>query len=145
MTPMRRLPADGTLDERGVPLHSWETLLLPYLNFNTETINFKLPWNHPANARNFRCALPVFVNPDFRTVKLYDDHGFGLSHYAANSRVVYANSQVRREDITDGLSLTDPGRRGEHGFRAVGAAGQQLAIRRPGSACGRASSEDRRR
>jgi hypothetical protein len=102
----RQLPADGTLDDRGVPLHSWETAILPYLNYDTGSIHLELPWNHPDNVNNFRHPLPNFVNPDFRTVDLYDEGGFGLSHYAANNRVLYTNSKVRFEDITDGLAET---------------------------------------
>lgn len=100
------LPAGGTFDERGQMLHSWETAILPYLPYMSDSIDMKLPWNHPKNAPFFRGPVPEFVNPDFRVAPLTDDDGFGLSHYAANSHVLRANHGMKLSDATDGTANT---------------------------------------
>ena len=58
------LPPTCTFDEDGNPLHSWRTLILPYLGHRGlfEQIDLTKPWNHPDNASaasvipfEFRC------------------------------------------------------------------------------------------
>jgi hypothetical protein len=108
---LSRFPNGGMMNEYGELLHSWETQLLPYLEDRTLP-NLDLPWNHPENATFFRREKEVFLNlgvlrgrPD-RVGTVVDADGYGLSHYAANSRVLGVNSAVRREDVTDGTSNT---------------------------------------
>jgi type II secretory pathway pseudopilin PulG len=45
------LPPAITVDRSGNPLHSWRTLVLPYLELKAlyQSINLASPWNHPAN------------------------------------------------------------------------------------------------
>jgi len=45
------LPPVLTVDEQGQPLHSWRTLILPYLGHQElyDQIDLSLPWNHPKN------------------------------------------------------------------------------------------------
>ena len=47
------LPPAHTVDANGRPLHSWRTLILPYLEESTlyQSIDLSKPWNHPVNAR----------------------------------------------------------------------------------------------
>jgi len=47
------LPPAYTVDEEGNRLHSWRTLLLPYLGYQKlySTIDLSKPWDDPANAR----------------------------------------------------------------------------------------------
>jgi type II secretory pathway pseudopilin PulG len=61
------LPPAYTVDAQGRPLHSWRTLILPYLEEETlyRTIDLSKPWNDPANAKAretivdvFRCPVP---------------------------------------------------------------------------------------
>jgi len=115
----KQLPPGGTFDEKGNTLHSWETLLLPYLYIN-HTIDMKLPWNHPANAKSFQSLVPEFINMDFRTQELFDDEGYGLSHYAANSRMLRANSAVKIEDVKRGTSNVILVGEVNHAFRPWG-------------------------
>lgn len=60
------LPPAYTVDANGRPLHSWRTLILPYLEQKPlyDTIDLSKPWNDPANARAFETALPVFQCPE---------------------------------------------------------------------------------
>src|SRR5262245_16452317 len=46
------LPPAHTTDANGNPLHSWRTLILPYLDQRQlyESIDLSKPWNDPINA-----------------------------------------------------------------------------------------------
>ncbi len=91
-------------------LHSWETAILPYIYIQPEPgdrgIDMKVPWNHPTNAKYFKSIVAEFINLDFRTQELFDAEGYGLSHYAANSRVLRANKAARLEELPGGASNT---------------------------------------
>jgi hypothetical protein len=60
------LPPAYTVDAKGRPLHSWRTLILPYLEQETlyQTIDLAKPWNDPANAKAAATSLGVFRCPD---------------------------------------------------------------------------------
>jgi prepilin-type processing-associated H-X9-DG protein len=71
------LPPAHTVDANGRPLHSWRTLILPYLEEERlyQTIDLSKPWSDPANAkaldtnlRVFRC--PVSAGPPNKTTYL---------------------------------------------------------------------------
>src|SRR5262245_61477503 len=59
------LPPAFTVDAYGQPLHSWRTLILPYLDQRLlyETIDLSKPWNDPANAEAFNTALEIYRCP----------------------------------------------------------------------------------
>jgi len=99
------LPPGGTFTENGEMLHSWETHLMPYSGYYAH-IDWKQPWNAPANADVFKGANPDFINPGFRTPPLTDAAGYGLSHYAANVQVAGANRGMKLTEITDGAANT---------------------------------------
>ncbi len=54
-------PPAYTVDASGKPLHSWRTLILPYLDQQAlyDKIDFSKPWDDPANAEVFKTC------PDF--------------------------------------------------------------------------------
>jgi prepilin-type processing-associated H-X9-DG protein len=60
------LPPAYTVDAMGRPLHSWRTLILPYLELDPlyRTIDLSKPWNDPANAKALSTALSVFRCPE---------------------------------------------------------------------------------
>ncbi len=62
----KALPPAHTVDASGRPLHSWRTLILPYLEQEPlyRTIDLSKPWNDPANAKALKTALPVFRCPE---------------------------------------------------------------------------------
>jgi prepilin-type processing-associated H-X9-DG protein len=99
-------PPGGTFTPEGAMRHSWETHLLPYLGYSTQDIDLGRAWNDPRNETYFQCVVPQFINPDFRTPDLMDAQGFGLSHYAVNSRVLGGNKAIKLAEITDGPSTT---------------------------------------
>jgi hypothetical protein len=58
-------PPAYTVDQNGEPLHSWRTLLLPYLEQEAlyRQIDLNKPWNSPENLRFSRTVVPVFQCP----------------------------------------------------------------------------------
>jgi prepilin-type processing-associated H-X9-DG protein len=62
----KALPPAHTVDAKGRPLHSWRTLILPYLEQEPlyQTIDLSKPWNDPANAKALETSLQVFRCPE---------------------------------------------------------------------------------
>ena len=54
------LPPAYTVDPAGKPLHSWRTLILPYLKLEKlyATIDLSKPWDDPVNSDAFSNAMP---------------------------------------------------------------------------------------
>ena len=98
------LPPACTVDAAGKPLHSWRTLILPYLDEQAlyEAIDLSKSWNDPANANAFNTELLVYRCPSASTQP-------NQTTYMA---IVGSNSCFRRglprlfADITDGTSST---------------------------------------
>jgi hypothetical protein len=99
-------PAAATLSDDGQALHSWETQILHYMTYTTADIDKQQPWNSAVNRKYFQCVLPEFINTEFRTPQLEDDEGYGLSHYAGNSRVMTVDRPLKSSDVKDGESKT---------------------------------------
>lgn len=78
------------------------------------------PWNDPRDEPTFHGIVREVINPGFRTPPLYDEKGLGLSHYAANGRVLWANSSLRLSEVTDGMSNTLAASEVNDHFRAWG-------------------------
>jgi prepilin-type processing-associated H-X9-DG protein len=59
------LPPAYTVDAKGRPLHSWRTLILPYLDEARvyRSIDLTKPWNDPANAKARETAVAIFHCP----------------------------------------------------------------------------------
>lgn len=59
------LPPAFTVDDEGRRLHSWRTLILPYIDQLKlyETIDLSRPWDDPANAAARKTAIDVFDCP----------------------------------------------------------------------------------
>src|SRR4051794_6427956 len=61
----KALPPAYSVDAGGRPLHSWRTLILPYLEqarlYNT--IDLAKPWDDPANARAMETIPTVYLCP----------------------------------------------------------------------------------
>jgi prepilin-type processing-associated H-X9-DG protein len=62
----KALPPAYTVDAQGRPLHSWRTLILPYLERDDlyRTIDLSKPWNDPANAKALEASPGVFRCPE---------------------------------------------------------------------------------
>jgi prepilin-type processing-associated H-X9-DG protein len=61
----KALPPAYTVDSEGKPLHSWRTLILPYLDEQPlyASIDLSKSWNDPANAKAYKAAISVFRCP----------------------------------------------------------------------------------
>lgn len=59
------LPPAFTVDDKGNPLHSWRTLILPYLDQHSlyKSIDLSKPWDDPVNAVARKTPLECFQCP----------------------------------------------------------------------------------
>jgi len=67
------LPPAYTVDSAGKPLHSWRTLILPYIDRRDlyEKVDLSKPWNHPANAEVSKAYVKVYRCPSGETAENY--------------------------------------------------------------------------
>lgn len=63
-------PAACTLDSKGTRLHSWRTLILPYieLKFFYDGIDLSQPWDSVANTAAAASEIPTFHSPADSTI-----------------------------------------------------------------------------
>jgi hypothetical protein len=99
-------PQAATYSSDGESLHGWEVQILPFTWYSMRGIDLDHPWNHPSNAEFFRTKIPEFINPGLSGAPLADADGFGLNHYAANSRILRAGKSITLAEITDGTPNT---------------------------------------
>lgn len=59
------LPPAYTVDEKGNRLHSWRTLILPYIEQQAlyDSIDLNKPWDHPANAAARETIVELYLCP----------------------------------------------------------------------------------
>ncbi len=59
------LPPAHTVDAEGKPLHSWRTLILPFMEQEPiyKTIDLSKPWDDPANKQAFDLSVPAYSCP----------------------------------------------------------------------------------
>lgn len=97
-------PPAYTVDANGRPLHSWRTLLLPYLNQKElyQQIDLSKPWNDPANAAALETSLSVFRCPSAR---MPSNHTTYLC-VSGRDFCFHASDPKSISDITDGTSNT---------------------------------------
>ncbi|MFK7819330.1 MAG: DUF1559 domain-containing protein [Planctomycetaceae bacterium] len=98
-------PPAYTQDENGRRLHSWRTLILPYMDHGRlfEQVDLSKPWDHPAN-REVRKQCPAA----YRCPKA--ELAAGQTSYkvvVGKDTVFPRNGQTRSiDDIADGTSFT---------------------------------------
>ena|GEM_PF-1331756 len=104
-------PAGATLNDQGVPQHSWVTSILPFLDQNPlyEQIDQKKAWSDPANLPAMRHILHSLRHPGLEP-KLHPAIQVGekpaVSHYAANQYIFGTQPGLRIPDFPDGLTNT---------------------------------------
>lgn len=98
------LPPAYTVDTDGKPLHSWRTLILPYLDQKQlyETIDLSKPWDDPANAEACNTAISVYHCPSDQCPL---DHTTYLASVASNGCFRLTEGRTL-SDITDDHSET---------------------------------------
>lgn len=62
----KSLPPAYTVDENGKPLHSWRTLILPYIGGQAlyDRIDLSKPWDDPANVEVFQFGVSAYRCPN---------------------------------------------------------------------------------
>jgi prepilin-type processing-associated H-X9-DG protein len=102
------LPPGATMGDHGTLLHSWQTLILPYIEQGKlyEQIHLSLPWDDPANAAPLREVIPVYLIASRRPDPKHDASGRALSYYEGNAKVVGRTKGLKLADVTDGASNT---------------------------------------
>lgn len=110
----------GTTGPDGEPLQSWQTQLLPHLDYSPQyqSIDQDLPWDDPGQGSAFRTIIPVYHHPS--QTELFTSDGFATSHYAGNVNVLPNDSQLTLGDVTDGTSNTIAAGEVTAGFKAWG-------------------------
>ncbi len=97
-------PPAYTVDADGKPLHSWRTLILPYMEQKAlyDKIDLTKPWDDPANADAFKVSIETYRCPSEP----------GPATHTTYLAVVTPNScfrpgeSARLSDIKDGTSNT---------------------------------------
>lgn len=101
----RSFPPAYTVDESGQPLHSWRTLILPFMEYDWlyQQIDLSKPWDDPVNRELCNTEIPAFSCPSTGL------GGSNLTNYqlVVDDRALIYGSEYRRfSEVTDGLSNT---------------------------------------
>jgi prepilin-type processing-associated H-X9-DG protein len=99
------LPPAYTTDASGKPLHSWRTLILPFMEEQQlyNAIDLTKPWNDPVNAAAFNTNLAVYQCPSAPWE--IDNRTTYLAVVAPNS-CIQATEPRKLSDVTDDPSQT---------------------------------------
>ena len=97
-------PPAYTVDENGQRLHSWRTLILPWLEHSDryQKIDLSKPWNHPTNAEAFKTTPDLYRCPSF---ELPADSTTYLAVVGENA-CFHPTKPRAISEITDGTSNT---------------------------------------
>lgn len=97
-------PPAYTVDENGNPLHSWRTLILPYLDQERlyASIDLSKPWNDPANAEAHKAVIPNYHCPS----SVLKDTDTTYMAVVAPESVIRPIQSCKIADVMDGTSTT---------------------------------------
>ena len=98
-------PPAYTVDAAGKPLHSWRTLLLPYLEEETlyKTIDLTKPWNDPVNAKALNTVVAVYQCP---SLSFDSDNRTTYLAVVTPQSVLRGGKSATKDEITDPLDKT---------------------------------------
>lgn len=100
----QEFPPAYTVDEHGQPLHSWRTLILPFIDQEKlyQSIDLSKPWNDPVNAEAFKTVVPVYQCPSVKPVP-------GMTNYLAvtgDNTCLRPVRSLKLEEVTDDTGST---------------------------------------
>lgn len=123
-------PPGGTYAEDDTPHHSWQSMLLPYIDQAPlyKQIDFDRPWTDAANGTAFRWPVVTFLHPS--QTQTTNPQGLALSHYAGNAHVLLRNKSLSIRDFSDGEANTVIAGEVASGFKPWG---DPTNVRDPGS------------
>lgn len=105
-----QFPSGTSVNNSGEMCHSWITQILPDIERQQlyDRIDMDKPWNSYENREHFKNEISDFYNPMMRENKeRISIEGYGLSHYAANVRMLPFGQSLRQIDVAkDGTSQT---------------------------------------
>jgi hypothetical protein len=116
---------DATL----LPIHSWQTALLPFIeeNYLFDRIDFSKPWDDEANEEVFGTIVEPYLSPPATTLRSETNHA--VSHFAGNANV-FDPTRLRRatgeimplsyQSFRDGTSKTFLAGEAEGAYRPWG-------------------------
>jgi prepilin-type processing-associated H-X9-DG protein len=100
-------PPGGTFDRTGRALQSWQTLILPHMEFQAELysqIDLAATWDDSRNRPVFQTNVQQYLRPGIDFEK--NAAGYALSHYAANADMLGGDHSRTVSDISDGTTNT---------------------------------------
>jgi hypothetical protein len=103
----RKLPPGGVTDAAGNEYHGWQTFILPFINQKPLYTSMDVDnsrWTDPVIDPWTRTVIPIYQHASIPD--LYTASGQAATHYSANNRVMYENSNVGLADVVDGTSFT---------------------------------------
>lgn len=97
------LPPLYTVDDSGRRLHSWRTLLLPFMNEQElyDSIDLTKPWDDPVNRKAFGTHVSVFQCPT-----IDDDTSTTFLALDLPGSSLRPSQGLKKSEITDDLSKT---------------------------------------
>jgi prepilin-type processing-associated H-X9-DG protein len=103
----KAFPPAYSSDAYGRPLHSWRTLLLPYVDQLPlyESIDLSKPWDDPANAKAFGTSVHIYQCPSHQRQEGSTNHTTYLACVGVTGCLHPTRARASSE-ITDGLSDT---------------------------------------
>jgi prepilin-type N-terminal cleavage/methylation domain-containing protein len=101
----KALPPAYTVDAKGRPLHSWRTLILPFLEQQSlyDTIDLTKPWDDPANAGAAKAEILAYRCP---SAELKEGHTTTYLAIASPTAALRPGVPRPLAEITDGTSRT---------------------------------------
>jgi prepilin-type processing-associated H-X9-DG protein len=99
-----QLPPAYTVDTKGNRLHSWRSLILPYMECTNlyEAIDFDEPWDSEHNSSLHGIAVPIFQCPKEGQFSVYTDYVV-----VVGPETLFPDSQsVAFDDVADGVTNT---------------------------------------
>lgn len=92
-------------DENGKPMHSWRTLILPFLEQQGvhAQYDFSQPWDSPANLAATSTPIPAYTCPDSTSVTSTETHYMVI---IGPGTVFNGSTAANIASITDGTSNT---------------------------------------
>jgi hypothetical protein len=97
-------PPAYTVDEKGMPMHSWRALILPYVEERVlyAKIDFSEPWNGPNNSKLLHQMPRIFCSP----TEPHSDRYTNILAFAGPGTAFPPNSAVALSDVIDGAENT---------------------------------------
>jgi len=97
---------DGSDDSNVTAPLSFHTAILPFVEQAAlyQSIDTQIPWDDPANRAPYSASIATYLSPQFPDQRA--PNGYGLTHYAPNSRLIEAGPGLQIREITDGSSNT---------------------------------------